>query len=48
MDVRPVEDEPLLLLLVALQLGLVLGDPLHQVLLLVVALHAAVRSVPPE
>ena len=47
-EVRPVQREPLLLLLEALELGLVLGNLLQQVLLLVVALHAAVGSVSPE
>ena len=47
-EVRPVEEESLLLLLVRLQLGLVLGDLLQQLLFLVVPLHAAVRSVTPK
>ena len=45
---RPVEKESLLLLLVRLELGLVLGNLLQQLLLLVVPLHAAVRSVAPK
>ena len=48
MEVCPVQHEPLLLLGAGLELGLVLGDHLQQVLLLVVALHAAVGSVAPE
>ena len=47
-EVRPVEEESLLLLLVRLQLGLVLGDLLQQLLFLVIPLYTAVRGVTPD